>query len=263
MKKYLKLFFTVWAVLLIANQIFIFNGCFTVYCVLAALPHTGIISFFLARYLIKKEKDSQKGNEDRQKIKTDNSHTTYSTPKLGPNTKVAKNYIEKNNDPLKKKGDQYEKLIGVNFEEKGNIVIYNGFIQGYEDEGVDIIAVSPIIKSINLIQCKNWTRKSMGPNHIIDIYEKLNKFDFGCCMAKIEDSTILGHLQFNDVDKDLLIKQLGEVRTNYDGYIVRKTLYISSEKVVNLEVGKYLKMMKKNIFRYKDMKIVLVEGLGN
>ncbi|MBU0626815.1 restriction endonuclease [Patescibacteria group bacterium] len=239
MKKHLKLFFSLWAGLLVVNQIFIFNGCFTPYCIVAALPHTGIIAFFLARLLIREEKDTEK------------------TEKKQPETRKKFNPIE-NDDPLKKKGDQYEKLIGDKFEKKGDIVIYNGFIQEYKDEGVDLIAVSPNDKNINFIQCKNWTRKSMELSDIKEIYEKLDKFDFGCCIEKIKNSIIFDHMQLNDIDKSFFTNQLSQIRNNHGIYTIRKTLYISSEKVVNLEVGEYLKMMKKNIFRYKDMKIVLV-----
>jgi hypothetical protein len=243
MKKHLKLFFVFWAGVLAANQIFIFNGCFTVYCIAAALPHTGIIAFFLTLIIIREEK-----KETEKDVKE-------------PPKKIRKYSTVDNDDPLKKKGDQYEKLIGLKFEEKGNIVIYNGFIQGYNDGGVDVIAVSQKHKSINFIQCKNWTRKSIELIDIIKIYEKLNKFDFGGCLEKIKDSTIYQHLQLHNIDSDLLTNRMYQIRNNYDIYTIRKTLYLSSEKVVNLEVGRYLTMIKKNIFRYKDMKIVLVEGV--
>jgi hypothetical protein len=237
MKKHLKLFFVFWVGVLAANQIFIFNGCFTVYCITAALPHTGIIAFFLTLLIIKEEKkDAEKDVKE----------------------KVRKSTTVKNDDPLKKRGDQYEKHIGLKFEEKGNIVIYNGFIQGYNDEGVDIISVSQKYKSINFIQCKNWTRKSMELIDIIKIYEKLNRFDFGGCIGKIKYSTIYQYLQLQDIDKNILTNHLDQIHRDYSGYTIRKTLYISSEKIVNLEVGKYLTMIQKNIFRYKDMKIVLV-----
>jgi hypothetical protein len=52
-KENIQLFFIVWAVILVLNQIFIFGACFAPYCILAALPHTGIISFFLTIYLVK------------------------------------------------------------------------------------------------------------------------------------------------------------------------------------------------------------------
>lgn len=243
MKKHLKLFFVFWAGVLAANQIFIFNGCFTVYCIAAALPHTGIIAFFLTLIIIREEK-KETANDVKE-----------------PPKKIRKSTTVYNDDPLKKKGDQYEKLIGLKFEQKGNIVIYNGFIQGYNDEGVDVIAVSQKYKSINFIQCKNWTRKSIELVDIIKIYEKLNRFDFGGCLEKIKDSTIYNYLQLQGIDTNILTNHLNQIRRDYGCYTIRKTLYISSEKVVNLEVGGYLTMIKQKIFRYKDMKIVLVEAI--
>lgn len=41
-------FFTIWLIVLVINQVFIFNACFAPYCLIAALPHTGIISAVLA-----------------------------------------------------------------------------------------------------------------------------------------------------------------------------------------------------------------------
>jgi len=222
-----------------------------------------MIAFLFTLFLKKGNKDSEKirkEQKDTEKIRKEQKDTEK-IRKDKPATRKFTN-IE-NDDPLKKKGDRYEKIIGVKFEEKGNIVIYNGFIQGYKDEGVDIIAISPNDASINFIQCKNWTRKSMELSDIKDIYEKLNKFNFGCCIGKIEDSTIYEHLQIPGIGKDFLINKLGEIRKSHGAYTIRKTLYISSEKVVNIEVGRYLRMMKSNIFRYNDMKIVLVEELNN
>lgn len=46
-------FFISWVVILLINQIFIFGACFEPYCLLAALPHTGIIAIILA-YIIDK-----------------------------------------------------------------------------------------------------------------------------------------------------------------------------------------------------------------
>ena len=59
--------------------------------------------------------------------------------------------INKENDPLKIMGDNFERLIGLNFEIKNEVVIYNGFIRGIMDEGVDIISISLENKIVNLI----------------------------------------------------------------------------------------------------------------
>jgi len=39
-----KFFFITWGIVLLINQIFIFGGCLAPYCIVAALPHTGVIS---------------------------------------------------------------------------------------------------------------------------------------------------------------------------------------------------------------------------
>jgi len=37
-------FIVIWVVVILINQIFIFGSCFAAYCLLAALPHTGVIA---------------------------------------------------------------------------------------------------------------------------------------------------------------------------------------------------------------------------
>lgn len=66
-------FFVVWAVVVIINQIFIFGACFAPYCLVAALPHTFVISllinyFFLPDVPVKKNQGipiSEKPNKSR------------------------------------------------------------------------------------------------------------------------------------------------------------------------------------------------------
>jgi len=165
---------------------------------------------------------------------------------------IIDNYIK--NETLKEKGDRYEKFIGSKFEEKSGLVIYNGFIRGYEDKGVDIIYISDSKNEINLIQCKNWTKKDMTLDHIKDIYLKIAKYDFD--FVNLSLFKIQKHLQ-----KYKTIEEIKEILKNIDIDLanIRKTLYISSDKVVDLEIGKYLTMIKENIFKYKDMKIVLIK----
>ena len=43
-KENLQDFFVIWGVLVVVNQIFIFHACFALYCIMAALPHTGVIA---------------------------------------------------------------------------------------------------------------------------------------------------------------------------------------------------------------------------
>lgn len=168
--------------------------------------------------------------------------------------KRQKFYEATKDDPLKIKGDAYERHIGRRFEEKGDLVIYNGFIQGYDDGGVDLATISLEAQTINLVQCKNWTNMQMELRHIRDIYQKLKKHNLDFLHLPIHEvSTRLDSKKEDETIQNIMT----HARQNLDGYTVRKTLYIASEKVVNLEVGKHLTMIKPNIFRYEDMKIVV------
>jgi hypothetical protein len=40
-------FFTIWLIVIIVNQIFVFGACFALYCLIAAAPHTAIIAAFI------------------------------------------------------------------------------------------------------------------------------------------------------------------------------------------------------------------------
>ena len=55
--KNFQLFLVVWVVVLIANQLLIFHGCMKGYCILAALPHTAIISMLITHFIINEGKD--------------------------------------------------------------------------------------------------------------------------------------------------------------------------------------------------------------
>jgi hypothetical protein len=157
-------------------------------------------------------------------------------------------------DPLKAKGDKYERYIGKRFEDKGDLVIYNGFIRGFEDGGVDIATLSTDAKTINLVQCKHWSLKALEFDHIKNIYEKLNTHNFD--FLRLRADQIAEHLsarkQNHEIEELLTI-----VQKNKKNLQIRKTLYISSDKVVDLEIGKHLTMIQSNIFRYQDMKIVV------
>lgn len=58
-KENFKKFTTIWGIVLVINQVFIFGACFYPTCILAALPHTGIIAFFITLKLIKSEADKK------------------------------------------------------------------------------------------------------------------------------------------------------------------------------------------------------------
>uniref|UniRef100_UPI0034DE98E6 hypothetical protein n=1 Tax=Candidatus Thiodubiliella endoseptemdiera TaxID=2738886 RepID=UPI0034DE98E6 len=50
-----------WVVVMIVNQVFIFGACFAPYCLLAAIPHTFILSVLITYFM---NKDDTK-DEDR------------------------------------------------------------------------------------------------------------------------------------------------------------------------------------------------------
>ncbi len=160
-------------------------------------------------------------------------------------------------DPLKDKGDKYEKFIGSKFEDKDYLVVYNGFIKGYEDKGIDVIAISKIDKTINLIQCKNWTKKPLLLDDVKNIHDKLNSYDLD--FIYLNSNEINQHLQIKQ-DMNMIKDLLMGIRQNNVNYTIRKTLYVGSDKVIDLNIGEHLIMLKQNIFRYDDMKIVIKES---
>lgn len=245
MKEKLEHFFITWGVILVLNQLLIFGGCFTFHCLLAALPHTGVIAFFLSAFILRHDKKIK-----RESPKTNLQSNTQAKPKQT----VRETYKYYTADPLKMKGDEYERHIGKRFEEKKDLVIYNGFIRGYEDGGVDLVAIPPDSNTINLIQCKHWSKKTIELFHIEQIYSKLNNHNFD--FLDLSESQINAHLSVAK-EKTAINNILSTVRMNQKMLTIRKTLYISSDHVVDLEIGKHLTMIKPNIFRYEDMKIVV------
>ena len=254
MKDNIAFFFKIWGVILLLNQAIIFGGCFRPTCIMAALPHTGVISFILFYFFTREPNlDDIKTEEEEEFIKVWGPPSeAYEAPK--EEEKYKKPNAPKN-DPLKEMGDKYEKYIGSKFEEKGNLVIYNGFIKGYDDKGVDIISISQAKNEINLVQCKNWTKKRMDIEDIKNIYTKLKDYDLDCFNISI--SVIKEHLV--KVEHSGLTEQFIHAKQHKGNYIIRKTLYVSSDKVMDLNIGEFLTMISPNIFKYLDMKIVIQE----
>lgn len=54
--KNFQTFLVVWVVVLIVNQLLIFRGCMESYCILAALPHTAVISMLIVHFIINEKK---------------------------------------------------------------------------------------------------------------------------------------------------------------------------------------------------------------
>ena len=235
-----KFFFITWGIVLLVNQIFIFGGCFAPYCIVAALPHTGVISAVIVYLNFQEEKKEKIIQQER----------SYESQYTSNNDKA---------DPLKEMGDAYEKEIGKEFESKGDFVIYNGLISGVADGGVDLIVISPDSQSINLVQCKNWHKMKMEHHHISSVYDKLTNYasninySIGYIVVKYSYVALQKHLHYKkELDE---IANILKATKNYTN--IRKTLYISTDKVLDPDINQYIKMIKPNIFRYKDMKIVI------
>ncbi len=222
-----------------------------------------IILYVVSEIITRKQKEEEEDSQ-RFKHKTEKTTEQYTRP-VKPQKFKKKESPKKNKkvaeeeDFLKKMGDEYERYIGIKFEEKGDLVIYNGFIKAYKDNGVDVITISPTSKIINLIQCKNWRKKAIKIEDIETIFAKLDRYSFDFYDVKM--SEINTHLKIKK-DAAIIANILRDTKINPQNYTIRKTLYASSEKVVDLEVGKHLKMINKNIFRYEDMKVVFVEGIS-
>ncbi len=154
-------------------------------------------------------------------------------------------------DPLKAKGDDYERFIGRQFENKGDLVIYNGLLKGYADYGIDLVVISGKSRSVNLVQCKHWENMLFTLDTLDDIYSKLSRYNIGHYLA-MECDEINFHLQRPEENRTILT-----LLHDSKKFQRRKTLYLSSDKVVDLDVGRNLVMIHSSIFRYKDMKIVI------
>lgn len=57
-------FLVIWAVVILANQIFIFGACFEIYCLIAALPHTSVVAALVVYFLA--SKNDKKTNQCRR-----------------------------------------------------------------------------------------------------------------------------------------------------------------------------------------------------
>jgi len=67
--KNFQTFLVTWVVILIANQLFIFGACFAPYCLIAGLPHTGVIAALVTYFM--NEENSTSSN------KTTENYTQY------------------------------------------------------------------------------------------------------------------------------------------------------------------------------------------
>lgn len=258
-KENLQRFLIVWLVVLIANQILLFGGCLALYCLIAAVPHTLIISLVISYYWSKADENDAKTKDNsptedhyrtsapKTKRRPTPKQSSSSTSSSAPETWKKANAED---DVMKKRGDGYELHIGRKFELKGDLVIYNGLIRGFEDQGVDVIVISRKEQSINLIQCKHWKRHEFAAWHLKKIYDKLNNFSHD--YQNIDPNTINKYLSIKHKKTDII-----DSIHNASKYQMRKTLYLSNSSVIQSDAWHLLNKINGNIYRYQDMKIVI------
>lgn len=66
-KEHLERFLITWGVILVLNQLFLFHGCFYPNCLIAALPHTGVIAFLFVAFTFEKVGDKTKSKKNQEK----------------------------------------------------------------------------------------------------------------------------------------------------------------------------------------------------
>jgi len=59
MSEKLVLFLKVWGAVLVLNQVLFFNATFAPYAIIAAIPHTFIISLVISYFLLEKKKEKE------------------------------------------------------------------------------------------------------------------------------------------------------------------------------------------------------------
>lgn len=252
-------FLVIWVVVLLVNQLFIFHGCFAPYCLIAALPHTGVIAALLTFWLRHSSKDSSTQEypwetsftEDEAKPTIQKRDLSIEKPDPVYDWVKQEAYKEliRELEPLKSMGDAYEIHIGRKFERKGDLVIYNGLLRGFKDQGVDLIVISRKDRSVNLVQCKNWKKYEFTVEHLFSIYNRLSHYrpDF----YDLPADGIRHYLAISLTDEE--ISTLLEASRNY---VTRKSLYLASIEVLNNQAFAQLTHVDRNIYRYKDLKIV-------
>jgi hypothetical protein len=218
---------------------------------MAGLPHTGILAFLYILFVVKPKDEEEEAQRRKEEAKS--SPRVNPIPKAKEKEKKKEKVLPKVKSIKKPKEEDnnYKKIIGKVFEKQGNLVIYNGFIRASADAGVDIIVISMDKQSIELIQCKNWTKKQIELEDLANSYKKLNHFD----LRHISHSpkNIFQHLQI----KSPLEKIEDIMDCDKENFILRKTLYIRSDEVIDIE--KNIERLKSNIFRYEEMKIVIMK----
>ena len=186
---------------------------------------------------------------------------------------------------LKAKGDRYESAVGLGYEVRGDLVIYNGFIKGMKDEGVDIVAISSKQKSIHLVQCKNWDNRQISSEELDDIYNKLDQYiPYEYSVDNIQSAlTFLQKPQNLKIKNRLVDVSIEGIKPEFqnfrnivnkaykENYPIYKVLYIPKvgsldKSAIDLSIKNNPRLnilsYKENGLSYKDMSIAITPVLN-
>lgn len=95
----LETFFITWCIVIVLNQIFIFHACFAPYCLIAALPHTGIIAGLIVFFMNKDESNSNKSSTENSLNKSNISSDVNKIKELPEIIQALNEISERKNDP--------------------------------------------------------------------------------------------------------------------------------------------------------------------
>ena len=105
--------------------------------------------------LDEKIKDYEQNQKERKEFREWFNNQNF---KAKNNNLKPKNKFYYGENWKKKKGDDYEYYIKKFYENEGYKVFPNGYIKGFKDGGIDLVAHKG--KETILIQCKNWKSKA-------------------------------------------------------------------------------------------------------
>ena len=164
----------------------------------------------------------------------------------------------KNYEDFKKKNDTYIDSSKNNLKKKYNELLYN------DKTSEKINKLKTVLKNFKSTQCKAFQREKViiGRKYFFDKYS--------CVSAKILPTTFpecFKNIPINDFNLGktftLKKKNIHTLKKNYINNVITRFVKINTNKILNLENSKKLKILLSVIFGKKEMKIILKNLLTN
>jgi hypothetical protein len=161
-----------------------------------------------------------------------------------------KNIQERLDNRWKEVGDTYEKYIGKRYEDNGYLVVYNGFIRGMSDSGVDLVAISLTNPTRHIIQCKNYAKTLLDIDVADEILKNLKFY--------LSDYLKLTPAEINYyLDEDLPDTEVIEHVIRSFRYNSKYILFIPHFDVISEPLKERLEMVSTNRYSYGELLIVI------